>query len=484
MILSSKRLWSIQSALFLSFAHPPQCIIDAGSTLPVMPLNSVFVVYSRDLDFVVNGIMKSYQHSTEMECPFRWDFRRMSLALESNDDQTTVILSPNERKFLAGVTKLNISGTNMKKLPKSVIKYMPNLESLDLSNNCYLDITEDDLDCIGERLESITIRSASLTKDILKIIFSIPSLKKLDISGNDLSEIFVEDNLAMKHNRKGIAAPLTTIYKRIQKAFGTADGSETPELTDDYSEAEIIRISSFINIIELKAINCKLTGNFFKIIRQLKNIRVVDLSSNPEIGEHVPDNVATSIENITNLTLRSCNLSSTDFALICNGKSLVFLDVACNSNIWNVDIPNIFENIKDRISSINFSETNMTVNALRLLKEFACLKILDISHNTKLGEAIGPDFDFGNLNTTVEIMNLENIHLPASGVKALRKFSVMKSLNMRIVWGMWEGVVSSYDFIAMRDTLSELYLYGCEIDPKTILDLEILLYRTNIFLRC
>lgn len=224
------------------------------------------------------------------------------------------------------VTKLDLSSELQNDLDcVKGLKYLINLEEIDISDNYLSDVSW--LDCCL-KLKKVNLSNNRIVS--LSNIEENQELEYIDASNNDISDIssikFLTEikYLDLSNNELKSINDVSTAYS-LESLFLSNNNLDNDKFYD--------RLSSLENLVELGVGNCNIKFTDIKSLGYINNLKYLDISgTNPSM-----DNIA-NMKLLETLILSDCELDSKNINDLNNLTNLKKIDISNNSlNISNIE---------------------------------------------------------------------------------------------------------------------------------------------------
>lgn len=291
------------------------------------------------------------------------------------------------------------------------IRYLTELESLDLSNN---DLTDISFMKDMTKLVQLNLSNNNI-KEVSDYILENRNLEILDFSNNQLSDVTRLRNmdsikkLDLSNNNITDISPIGKIYS-LESLFFT--GNNLSSFKDSISELE--------NLKELGLGNCNILFSDIISLKYLNNLNYLDISGTDPNIETI-----SKLSNLTSLVLSNCNLASKDLSKINSLVNLTELDLSEN-NLDKV----MFANALNAESLADLKKLSLGGNAfideVPGLENFKNLTYLDMTNSYNL-ESISC---FNNLKIETLILDYSNSISANNFIESLNTMPNLKELSI------------------------------------------------------
>jgi len=297
--------------------------------------NRMGEMLANDLKAVLTALQRSYP-------------QKLKLPSGTLDTEETVIdfLFVKEdvamiKKVMSEVDTLDLTGMHLERLPVHVIQQLPNLNTLILDGNKGLSISQDDIKMIDHiPIDKVSIRESNISPETFMALQELPKLTNLDISGNELLST---------HTGSDKFGDLTT------------------------------------RLVELRAAECKLHGNWLDAILKCTNLKFLDVSGNTELFKgRVPTTNFGFMKGLTGLHVSWCDLGGGWLDNILECTSLIDLNISHNDSIGANHTS--FKNLKGlrSLKTLNVEACRLTTKSLNKICKSKSLKELGVGYNVQL----------------------------------------------------------------------------------------------------
>jgi len=368
---------------------------------------------------------------------------------------------------------------------RSTLQYNVKLKKIDISNNqlsnVYLlnNVVLEELNLSGNRLTTVVL---SNNTNLLNLNLFNNELKTLDIKTNKLlKEVNVASNylesLDISKNNNIITLNASNNSRLKTVTMSTPENNTLKEL--NLSNGLLNSITNLDKYISLEKLNLSSRGNSFTTIDLSKNteLKFLDLSYNSKL-ENINLNNNTKLEE---LNLSFCNLDK-DSVNLDKYVNLKKLDLSYNENLTNVSIAN-----NKALTTLLLTDTGLTkidlsnnTNLKRLRLSNNSLTNIDLSKNPQLEQLdLGNNklttVDFKN-NTNLITVNVSNNLLQKLDISMLSKLSGIDmmgnnySVSQNIYLGDTSELLSAVKF--PKHFPKTNYEYHYEISNPSVLEMK------------
>ncbi|KAK3020658.1 hypothetical protein RJ639_046251 [Escallonia herrerae] len=374
---------------------------------------------------------------------------------------------PRQIGRFAGLTHLNLSCSKFSGLIPPEISRLPNLVSLDLSNNdqgfklepnnfkallqnltrlrevslSFVNINSVLPMSLSSSLSSLSLQNTGLHGILPDKAFQLPNLHTLDLSINkDLTGILPKTN--MSSPLRWLDLSTTSLLGELPDYIGHLKSLNHLQLTAcNFSGSIPYSMGNLTLITFLDLSENSFSGNLPSSLSNLKQLTQLDLSFNHNLEGQIPD-VFANLTQLTSLSLKGNNFIGPFPSSVANLKQLEVLDMSSNSlsgplpsNI--LQLPNLHtlylsnNSLNGTIPSWLFSLPSLVQLGLSSNQltgpmhefQYKSLELIDLSKN----ELTGPI-----PLSIVELENLTSLYLSGNnltGIVELDMFSNLKNLQ-------------------------------------------------------
>jgi len=328
-------------------------------------------------------------------------------------------------RVMAGFTELDLTGMKLRRLPVYGMRLMTGLRRVILDDNDELTISPGMIRIIRRMpIEDISIRNSGLRRGTFRALQKLPSLIRLDVSGNEsLSTLPDNDKFGNLTTRLvelraancGLGNGwLDSILGCINLKF--LDVSENPGLFENRvpnADCSLMR-----GLTGLSVAGCGLRGAWLDDIFRCTNLTALNISKNASLFENrVPSADCSFMRSLTTLCISWCKPSSEWLDDIFRCTNLVNLDMSFNGDIGaNHTNFSKFKNLKS-LRGLRISRCKLTAMSLSEICKCGGLEVLCVSWNKFLWA--NDEVDLGACRESLKVLDAESTGLDENGLRAL-----------------------------------------------------------------
>jgi len=372
-----------------------------------------------------------------------------------------------------------MSGWNLERLP-AYCQEIADLETLILDDNNGLVITQDDIKEMSHLpIKKVSIRSSNISGETLFSILQLPNLTSLDISDNlgiGQDHYSFRGFKRMKSLQKLAASNTNLSVKSFNEICKCRNLRELwVSMNEELGDGILNFGSCKDSLVRLNIGDSDLNEASLKSICGLTKLEALNISWNTKLGS-VLSRESFSFGNLEK-TLVDLNMiyigikSASVFKAIGRCKKLVRLDASCNTDLWRGADEINFGCLSSRLRVLNVARTDLPPAVLPKIFGFGRLLLLDIGGNGTACKGLGTSImSLGGMRKTLRNINAWNTGLSGKGLRWIfREFRGLREVDVQGNEAIRPADLMRLDFDILRNRLVK---FNVTTDSKMLANLQ------------
>jgi len=354
-------------------------------------------------------------------------------------------------------------------LPISALKSIPSLTEIILPSKTKLEITQESLLL---PIQKVTAVAPGLPPASLAAMLFIPTVTRLDLSGNTLSTDHWDAIESAKHKIREL---------RVTGATSPVDLSTIKGLVAleilSISSADIgAGIGSAIahGLVELILRDTQLGIPGLQAICQLNRLKRLNIGRNWLLGAGIKPgfDFGNIKDTLVELVADEIGLESEGLGCISQFRCLEVLNLGYNRVGKAINDGFDFGNLKKTLRELNICATGLEWCGLRHVGlQMEAVERLKASWNPRLAASMPDDFSFGNLRDTAVELGMWYTGFGQRGFKDLTQFRGISLMVIKDAESFGEAILGDFSFGNLKDTLRELRIFDSKLTPAGLVKL-------------
>jgi len=406
---------------------------------------------------------------------------------------------PETKRAIAECKRLDLSRMDLKRLPVYVLQQMVCLEELILDENRALEIAEDEIGVIRHLpISTLSISSSDISGMTLRSILQLPNLTSLDVSENtemsqhaqgsgfgELGDKLVSLNVSKCHLDGRWLSSIFRCTKLVNLNISWNSILFSEVRPSDSNSFRLLKG----RLESLQASWCSLTDEWVGDMLECTNLAVLDISNNIAIGQNTRNFTKfRNLRSLVSLNVCGTNLCPASLESVCRRRGLLSLDISSNEELGSGVLD--FGGCAKSLEVLNISYTMACEGTLRAIcghqklrpgalmflnfpktpEGFARLRVLDLSGNSALGSVMSmKDFSFGKVGRTLTALNVADTEiLNTRAINAIGQCAQLQELNISCNPCLWRCASDTVDFGCLQSGLKVLNSNYTGLSPEVL----------------